>query len=82
MHENRKVDDLLLPLPSKAVSNAKRLAQGDLTDLELLRSPADIQRRRTVLNQARQHLEDNFVVVFLGPFISPSSDIGRLSTAP
>nr|ATQ36000.1 phytoene synthetase [Sargassum vachellianum] len=42
---------------NRAVSNAKRLAQGDLTNLELLRSPADIQRRRTVLNQAYQECE-------------------------
>ncbi|CAM9426669.1 unnamed protein product [Ascophyllum nodosum] len=40
-----------------AVSNSQRLTEGDLRNLELLRGPGDVQRRRTVLNQAYQECE-------------------------
>ena len=36
------------------MSNSQRLTEGDLRNLELLRGPGDVQRRRTVLNQARK----------------------------
>nr|ATQ35995.1 phytoene synthetase [Scytosiphon lomentaria] len=42
---------------NRAVDNAKRLTEGDLDNLELARGPAELNRRRTVLNQAYQECE-------------------------
>ncbi|CAM9097843.1 unnamed protein product [Pylaiella littoralis] len=42
---------------NRAVDNAKRLTEGDLENLELARGPADMNRRRMVLNQAYQECE-------------------------
>lgn len=35
------------------MDNAKRLTEGDLENLDLARGPAEVNRRRTVLNQVR-----------------------------
>lgn len=35
----------------QAVDNAKRLTEGDLDNLELAKGPAEVNRRRMVLNQ-------------------------------
>nr|ATQ35993.1 phytoene synthetase [Desmarestia viridis] len=43
--------------PAQAADNAKRLTDGDLNNLELAKGPAEMQRRRTVLNQAYQECE-------------------------
>ena len=37
----------------QAVDNAKRLTEGDLDNLELAKGPAEVNRRRMVLNQVR-----------------------------
>eukprot|EP00752_Nemacystus_decipiens_P004259 g3890.t1 len=42
---------------SRAVDNAKRLTEGDLDNLELAKGPAELNRRRMVLNQAYQECE-------------------------
>nr|ATQ35997.1 phytoene synthetase [Dictyopteris undulata] len=42
---------------SKAMENAKRLSKGDLDNLELVRGPAESQRRTIVLNQAYAECE-------------------------